>query len=253
MSKFKAPVADYMTKPVVAVSHHQNLDAVDHILQRKDITAIAVTGDDEGVTGVVSQTDLLRAGQQEFGETLRLPDVPVAQIMASPPLTVDASATLAVAAGLMLGRQVHRAIVLDGSDPVGVISATDLMRAVRQERVIDPLREHMTTTVVTLCPDDPLALAVDRLDLSNRHGLVVVDGKWPIGVFTQRDALLSRARSPKTPVADVMDPRVVALPPDVALFRAAEQSLSLGVRRTLVVDDGLQGILSGLDFARAVV
>lgn len=252
MSKFNAPVSEYMSTPITAISLTQNLDAADRILQRHNISAIAVTADDESLAGVVSRSDLLRAGDLEFDETLRLPDKPVSDVMSTPALTVDASATLTVAAGLLVKRQVHRAFVLDGNDPVGVISATDLMRAVYDQRVIQPLSDFASRTVITLSATDPLALAVDRLDLSNRHGLVVTDGKWPVGVFTQRDALLARAKSPKTPVGDVMDPRVVALPPNVSLYRAAEQSLSLGVRRTLVVDDGLQGILAGLDFAAAV-
>ena len=99
---------------------------------------------------------------------------------------------------------------------------------------------------------DPLGLATDRLELSTKQGLVVVDGLWPVGIFAQSEALSARGRDPKTRVEDIMDSRVIVLPGDCPLRRAAAQALAMGVRRLFVLDEGLRGVVSGLDFARAI-
>ena len=101
--------------------------------------------------------------------------------------------------------------------------------------------------------DDPIALAVDRLDLSNKHGLVVVEGSFPVGVFDQACALESRRLPPNTAVENAMNVRILILPGAMTLGRAAEQALSMNVRRILIEDDlGVSGIVGELDFARAM-
>ena len=81
----------------------------------------------------------------------------------------------------------------------------------------------------------------------------MVDEGWPVGVFSQVDALAARARDPRTAVDDVMNLRILALPPNIPLYVAAGQALALEVRRILLVDDReIQGVVSTFDFARVV-
>ena len=50
-----------------------------------------------------------------------------------------------------------------------------------------------------------------------------------------------------------MDVRILILPGGIALGRAAEQALSMNVRRILIENDlGVAGIVGGLDFARVM-
>ena len=101
--------------------------------------------------------------------------------------------------------------------------------------------------------EDPVALAVDRLEVSNKHGLVVVEGEFPVGIYDQASALESRRFPASTAVENVMNPRVLILPAGVSIGRAAEQALSMNVRRILIEDDrGVTGIVGGLDFARVM-
>lgn len=99
---------------------------------------------------------------------------------------------------------------------------------------------------------DPLSLATQRLDLSNKHGLIVVEDGWPVGIFAQVDALAARARDPRTHVEEVMSLKVLVLPPSIPLHRAAGQALAMGVRRILLVDERLEGVVSTFDFAGVV-
>jgi len=128
------------------------------------------------------------------------------------------------------------------------------MRAVREKRIKTPISEFASGSVVKVKADDPIAMAVDRLELSNKHGLVVVEGKFPVGVFDQASAIESRRLPPNTAVEHAMNVRILILPEGMALGRAAEQALGMNVRRILIENDhGITGIIGGMDFARAIV
>ena len=101
--------------------------------------------------------------------------------------------------------------------------------------------------------DDPIALAVDRLELSNKHGVVVVEGQFPVGIFDQSSALKARRLPPNTAVENAMDVRILILPGEIGMGRAAEQAFGMNVRRILIENDrGVTGIVGGLDFARVM-
>jgi CBS domain-containing protein len=85
-------------------------------------------------------------------------------------------------------------------------------------------------------------------------GLAVLDDGWPVGVFTQEEALEARDQPRDTPVETAMNPAMLALEAETPLHRAAAQAEALRVRRIIVVrGTRLEGILSGLDFARAAL
>ena len=205
------------------------------------------------IKGVISRTDVLRAAVYTHGETFRVPNRPIEELMQSPALTVSPDARLADAARLMLKHHVHRVFVSEEERPIGVVSTRDLMSAVREKRLRTPISEIASRSIVKVKADDPIALAVDRLDLSNKHGLVVVEGEFPVGILDQQSALASRRLPPATAVEHVMDVRILSLPGGLGIGRAAEQALGMSVRRILIEDEqGVTGIVGGLDFARVI-
>ena len=251
MSHFQMPVLQYATESLVDIGRDQPIEDADRLLREHEISALPVMHDGK-LVGVLSRTDLLRTGEFDSGETLRLPDRKVGEVMTPDPATVASDATLVSAAKRMLKDRIHRVFVTEGSGVRGVVSTRDLMRAVCEVGVMTPIDEISTKSVVKVRTDDPVALAIDRLEVSNKQGLVVVYDKWPVGIFAQADALISRARDPKTPIQDVMSHRVMALPGSIPLSCAAAQALGLGARRICVIGDGIEGVVSGLDFARVM-
>ena len=189
------------------------------------MSALGVVDDAGELKGVVSRTDILHAAVYAQGETFRVPGRPVEEIMKSPALQVSLEAHVADAAKLMLKNHVHRIFVTRDGKPEGVISTRDLMRGVREKRVKIPISEIASASVVKVKSDDPIAMAVDRLELSNKHGLVVVEGDFPIGIFDQACALESRRLPPNTAVEHAMNVRILILPAAISLARAAEQAL----------------------------
>lgn len=253
MANFEIPVTEYMTSPVETIPVGTSLAAANELFSQQGVSALGVVDEAGELKGVISRTDLLHAAVYTHGETFRVPDRPVEELMKSPALQVSPEARLSEAAKLMLKNHVHRVFVTNDGKPEGVVSTRDLMRAVREKRLKTPISEIASSSVVKVKAEDPIALAVDRLDLSNKHGLVVVEGSFPVGVFDQACALASRRLPPNTRVEHAMDVRILILPGGIGMGRAAEQALSMNVRRILIEDDlGVNAIVGGLDFARVM-
>lgn len=253
MANFEMPVTEYMNSPVETMRIGESLLAANAIFTEQGVSALGVVDDAGVIKGVISRTDILHAAVFSHGETFRVPDRPVEEIMKSPALQVSTDARLAEAAKLMLKNHVHRVFVTRGGKPQGVVSTRDLMRAVREKRIKTPISEIASGSVVKIRAEDPIAMAVDRLELSNKHGLVVVEGDFPVGIFDQACALEARRLPPTTAVENAMNVRILILPAAMGLGRAAEQASGMNVRRILIEDDrGVTGIIGGLDFARVM-
>ncbi|MGB5283310.1 MAG: CBS domain-containing protein [Polyangiales bacterium] len=253
MANFEMPVNEYMSSPVEMIRVGEGLVAANAMFTEQGVSALGVIDDEGALKGVVSRTDVLHAAVFSHGVTFRVPDRPVEEIMQSPAIQVPTDAPLGAAAKLMLKNHVHRVFVTRDGKPEGVVSTRDLMRAVREKRIKTPICEIASGSVVKIRAEDPIAMAVDRLDVSNKQGLVVVEGDFPVGIFDQACALEARRLPPTTAVENAMNVRVLILPAAMGLGRAAQQALSMNVRRILIEDDrGVTGIVGGLDFARVM-
>lgn len=253
MANFEMPATEYMTSPVETILVGQSLVAANAAFSEQGVSALGVVDGAGALKGVVSRTDILHAAVHTQGQTFRVPDRPVEEIMNSPAFQVGPDAPLARAAKLMLSEHVHRVFVTIDGKPVGVVSTRDLMRAVREKRLKTPISEIASGSVVKVKVDDPISLAVERLERSNKHGLVVVEAGFPVGIFDQACALDARRLPPDTAVENAMNVRILILPARMGLARAAEQAIGMNVRRILIEDDqGVTGILGGLDFARVM-
>lgn len=253
MANFEMPVTEYMSSPVETMLIGESLIVANAMFSEQGVSALGVVDDAGELKGVVSRTDVLHAAVFSHGETFRVPDRAVEEIMKSPALQVSTDAPLAEAAKLMLKNHVHRIFVTRAGKPQGVVSTRDLMRAVREKRIKTPISEIASGSVVKIKAEDPIAMAVDRLELSNKQGLVVVEGDFPVGIFDQACALEARRLPPSTAVENAMNVRILILPAAMGLGRAAEQASGMNVRRILIEDDrGVTGIVGGLDFARVM-
>lgn len=243
MTNFKTPVHEYMSQPVITMDKSLPGADASRRLEEAGISAAGITDGGPRIVGVVSRTDLLAAEST---------DTPVGELMTADPLTVSSDTPLDGAASLMLDKRVHRLFVEKDGVVIGVLSTRDLMQAVADKQVKTPAIEIATKSIIRVRPNDPVALAVDRLEKANKHGLVVAEDRWPLGIFSQREALAARATDPKTPVEQAMNLRVLSVPPRLPVYRVAQQALQLGVRRVLLVEDDIAGVISTFDFARVV-
>ena len=86
MANFEMRVTEYMSSPVETIRIGQSLVAANALFSEQGVSALGVINDAGELKGVVSRTDLLHAAVFAQGETFRVPDRPVEEIMKSPAL-----------------------------------------------------------------------------------------------------------------------------------------------------------------------
>jgi len=126
-------VGDLMTSDPVVVGPDAPASEAERLLKTHHVTGLPVVEDGVAV-GVISRTDLMvaRSSAMVGGNW---PRMRVRHLMSSPPVTVHAATSTARAAELMVGRHVHRLIVIDEKDSaVGILSALDLLRLLARDR-----------------------------------------------------------------------------------------------------------------------
>ena len=167
-------------------------------------------------------------------------------------VTVGPADSISQAARRMLEGRVHGVYVMEGNNLIGVLTTRDLTVAIRDKRVRQPIEDWMSTPVFTVRADEPVSVATERIVKAHVTGLVVLEDDWPIGLFTQREALRSSDHKRETPVEQVMSSAMLVLNQKTPLHRAAGQVAALNVRRVVAIDDHrkVAGILTGADFAR---
>lgn len=129
-----ATVGELMSPEPIVVWAEAPLAEAARMLDEHHIHGLPVVDGLGGLVGVISQTDMLRARSTEELWS-RWPGLRVRHLMTSPALTIEADAGIAEAASRMERERVHRLVVVgpNGSAPIGVISTTDLVRAMVEE------------------------------------------------------------------------------------------------------------------------
>lgn len=122
-------VGDFMTIDPVVISPSAGIDEAARVLQAFEVSGLPVVDDDGRLLGVISQTDLLQAGDRGTRRLSSASAVPrVADVMSSPPISVTMLTPLTEAARAMRENAVHRVVVVDeAGHAIGVLSSMDFV------------------------------------------------------------------------------------------------------------------------------
>lgn len=150
---------DVMKSPVVTLDPDTPLEEAARTLNEYHISGALVSGADGRPSGVVSQFDIISfvAGlerpfdgapggfyradveegegwEEEWTEAEERPlrGATVEDVMARDVISVSPAAPLVEVARLLSERKIHRVFVIDGREPVGVISTMDLLAALAE-------------------------------------------------------------------------------------------------------------------------
>ncbi len=260
MKTFAGAVAAYASYGIVCVDVTAPLNEVARVLEARAFSGVGVRDHEGPVIGIVSTTDVLAAVELETREdpsrfAVRPTARTAGEVMRTP-VRVDEDAPLHEAARRMVAHRIQRVFVSRDDHTVGVLSARDLLRAVSNSRVMEPVSSVMNRSIERIDLSETVRAAIAQLVTSNAHGLVVLDGTTPVGLFTHTEALRARALPHAlldNPVERVMSYEFVRVDASTPLHRVASHSIAMQLRRVLVTDgQGLCGIATALDIARYV-
>lgn len=138
-------VQDVMTRDVITILKYDDVMRVARILSEKNISGLPVVDKENKVIGIITQADILSMvgvrKEHTFKDLLKhmlgkpLPERKsgdiVADIMASPAVSIKPEANIAEATQMMDEKKIRRLVVVDDKNVLlGIISRADILKAV---------------------------------------------------------------------------------------------------------------------------
>jgi len=123
-------------------------------------------------------------------EMISLPKKSIRHYMSSPLLSLPPGATLRDALHLFNTHHIHGAPVIGKSGLEGIITLSDVIKAIDNEiSLTTDINSLMTTDVVKASADVQLFEVIGRFKERRIGRLIVVDGDTPVGILTQSDII----------------------------------------------------------------
>jgi predicted transcriptional regulator len=138
---------------------------------------------------VVGRDDINSVILCSINEMISIPKNPVRDYINHRLITVPSTATVKDALIILAKNNIHGAPVENDGDIVGIVTYTDIGRAISGDKTNDKVTDVMSTNVVTIDEERPMYEAVSIMN-QNRIGrlLVTEDGK-PKGMITRMDVI----------------------------------------------------------------
>lgn len=123
---------------------------------------------------------------------------PISSIMTGRVITATADETIKTVCKLMYENDIGSIVIVkrtvdDANKPVGIITERDIVRQIGLSELFvvqAPIRQIMSTPLVTIGPNNPIRDAIDIMQLKKIRRLVVIDDREKmIGIITIKDAL----------------------------------------------------------------
>lgn len=273
-------VNEIMSSPVAAVRPTSPASAARNLMLRRRIKHLAVL--ERGrVVGVISMRDIVaHVWREARARTMRpLDAVPVARLMSVRPVSVSSGTGVGRAAKLMAERGIGSVLVLDEGRVVGIVTETDLVRAVSGGLLAGRrVGDAMNREPVKVGRRHSLSHVLKLMKERGAKGAVVVEGEKPMGTITDSEIAfaemgggermvrytrkIERAGRPMARhvrevvpgvAEDVMRENPVTVQADEKLERAASLMLEMDLSVLPVLEgERLVGTLTKADVVRAL-
>ena len=120
----------------------------------------------------------------------------IGQVMSKPVRTVKPDEKLSAALAVMDNNNVGSVVVVEGENPIGIITQRDVIRQILKGTQIlqEPVRQVMSKPLITGAPDMLVQDAVDLMLENKIRQLPVVEGNKLVGIVSDRDLMRSVLR-----------------------------------------------------------
>lgn len=123
-------------------------------------------------------------------EMISLPKKPIRRYMSTPLISLDPQRSLRDALHIFNTHHIRGAPVIDGDDLVGIVTMSDIARAIEEGLPLDQAVSGVMTTDVVKVPGNVHLFEVIRRFKEREIGrLIVVEGGRPAGILTQSDII----------------------------------------------------------------
>ena len=177
--------------------------------------------------------------------------------MSSPVDTIPADLSIFEADRMMQSRCIRRLPVVDSGHLVGLVTQTDITRALISLNSLGCIADIMTKHVATIAAEATAMEAARRMACSNLSCLAVTREEQIVGILTEKDLfkrIIALQKDPtQTRVLDVMSLPVVTIDSRCSILDASKRMETMHFHRLLVAEGPtICGIVTQTDIMRAV-
>ena len=246
-------VADVMSKKVATVSPDEIVISAAKIMSEEKISCLVVM-DGEDVAGIITETDVLRRVGNDAKDFYR---TKLCRIMSCPVESVPSDLSILDAGNIMGAKHIKRLPVLKENKLVGIVTQTDLVRALTSYGLWRDVSEIMSRDIAGIQRRATVAEAAKIMISRKISCIIVLDGNDVTGVLTEKDLLgrvVALQRDPAcVKMEDVMSCPVTSIPSTYSVFSASKIMEEMNIRRLVVMNDKrICGVLTQTDIFTAV-
>jgi len=246
-------VCEVMSKEVATISPDDIVISAAKIMSDKKISCLVVI-DQGNVVGIITETDVLRRVGSSGKDIFR---AKLSRIMSCPVESVHPDLSILEASKIMGVKHIKRLPILKDGRLVGIVTQTDLVRALTSYGMWRDISEIMSRDVAGIQRKASVAEAAEIMTSRKISCIMVIDGENVVGVLTEKDLLgrvVALQRDPAdTKMEEVMSFPVTTVPYNFSIFSASKLMEDRNIRRLVVVRDGrFCGVVTQTDIFMAI-
>jgi CBS domain-containing protein len=207
--------SDFMSKKLITSFSQSNVSRAVKLMVDYNIGSVIIK-DNEGPLGIFTERDLLKV----LARNRRLEEPILLEVMTPSFNELSRSATLIDAAKIMTEKK-GRLMVFDDGNPIGIVTATDIVREIHRAGKPFDFTTAYSRQVSVAPPRATVESVIQLMDLKRIGSVIVSEGRFSRGIFTERDLLRS------------------VLTPD---FRMDEQIENLATHHLVTAEEGINGL-----------
>ena len=244
-------VEDIMSTDLVTIGPEASMAEAAKLMGAKHVGSVIVEAEGKP-QGIITERDLL---SKVLLKKMKAEKIKVKDLMSSPLITIEPTATIKEAAQRMISQK-GRLAVFGAGKLVGMVTAADLIKSLPESPETSLKVDSMMTAGVVMVPGNTTVEGVTEIMGKERIGSVIVTRRGkPFGIFTERDLLttfLTRGKSLKTRVGVTASSPLITIPLGTSVNQAALTMALKHIRRLPVLkDDKIVGIVTARDLVEA--
>lgn len=244
---------DIMSTNVATAAPEDSISTIAQLMAQRSVSCVVVARQ-ERVLGIFTEKDILHTIASGGTE---LYQVAVAERMSSPVDTIPIDLSILEADRIMEARCIRRLPVVGAGRLVGIVTQTDITRALTSLNSLGAVSEIMNKHIAGIPIEATVREAARMMSCGDLSCLAVTRAGKIAGVVTQKDLLkrvLAPQKDPKEAlVMDVMSLPVVTIPSSCSILDASKKMESMHLHRLLVTQgEEICGVVTQADIMRAV-
>lgn len=252
-SKHWIEVKDVMTTDIATISPDKYVTDAAKIMAVRNISCIIVT-DNGTMKGIITERDLVKtvADKKEHHTKVK-----VKSVMSREIITVSPHFTVLKASKMMGVKKIRRLPVIGDKELIGIVTQTDLTRALTAYGLGSSVEEIMTQNVAKVQDTASVSDAVKIMAKSRISCVLCMEKDRVSGIISERDMIkkiLALKKDPsKVHVKEIMYSHVIDAHPSLSVFSAGRLMERMNIRRLVIMNDKqLLGVVTQTDIFLAI-